>query len=54
MVDQRGDQLQKMLQLMAAEGSVLHAGRSPTIFETGDRTAVFLDTVSRASMNKGK
>jgi hypothetical protein len=54
MGDQLRDQREKMLRLMAAEGSVLHAGRSPTIFETGDRTAVFLDTVSRASMNKVK
>jgi hypothetical protein len=40
------DQLQKMLQFMATEHSVLQAGRSATIFETGGRTAVFLGTVS--------
>jgi hypothetical protein len=48
------DQGEKMLQFMAAEHSVLQAERSATIFETGGRTAVFLGTVSRASMNKGK
>ena len=31
---------------MATEHSVLQAGRSATIFETGGRTAVFLGTVS--------
>jgi hypothetical protein len=40
------DQRQKMLQFMATEHSVLQAGRSATIFETGGRTAVFLGTVS--------
>ena len=40
------DQRQKMLQIMATEHSVLQAGRSATIFETGGRTAVFLGTVS--------
>jgi hypothetical protein len=40
------DQPQKMLQIMATEHSVLQAGRSATIFETGGRTAVFLGTVS--------
>jgi len=39
------DQRQKMLQFMATEHSVLQAGRSATIFETGGRTAVFLGTV---------
>lgn len=48
------DQREKMLQFMATEHSVLQAGRSTTLFETGGRTAVFLGTVSRASMNKGK
>ena len=41
-----GDQREKMLQFMATEHSVLQAGRSATIFETGGRTAVFLGTVS--------
>jgi hypothetical protein len=40
------DQREKMLQVMTAEHSVLQAGRSSTIFETGGRTAVFLGTVS--------
>jgi hypothetical protein len=40
------DHLKKMLQIMATEHSVLQAGRSATIFETGGRTAVFLGTVS--------
>ena len=40
------DQREKMLQFMATEHSVLQAGRSATIFETGGRTAVFLGTVS--------
>ena len=40
------DQRQKMLQIMTTEHSVLQAGRSATIFETGGRTAVFLGTVS--------
>jgi hypothetical protein len=40
------DQRKKMLQFMATEHSVLQAGRSATIFETGGRTAVFLGTVS--------
>jgi hypothetical protein len=35
-----------MVQFMVAEHSVLQAGRSTTIFETGGRTAVFLGTVS--------
>ena len=39
------DQREKMLQFMATEHSVLQAGRSATIFETGGRTAVFLGTV---------
>jgi hypothetical protein len=37
-----------MLQVMTTEHSVLQAGRSATIFETGGRTAVFLGTVSSA------
>jgi hypothetical protein len=37
-----------MLQIMATEHSVLQAGRSATIFETGGRTVVFLGTVSSA------
>ena len=48
MADQLSDQRQKMLQIMATEHSVLQAGRSATIFETGGRTAVFLGTVSSA------
>src|SRR5215208_3934119 len=40
------DQRQKMLQFMTTEHSVLQAGRSATIFETGGRSAVFLGTVS--------
>jgi len=40
------DQRQKMLQFMATEHSVLQAGRSATIFETGGRITVFLGTVS--------
>jgi hypothetical protein len=40
------DQLQKMLQVMATEHSVLQAGRSATIFETGSRITVFFSTVS--------
>jgi hypothetical protein len=40
------EQLGRMLQFMATEHSVLQAGRSATIFETGGRTAVFLGTVS--------
>jgi hypothetical protein len=42
------NQREKMLQFMATEHSVLQAGRSATIFETGGRTAVFLGTVSSA------
>lgn len=42
------DQRQQMLQVMTTEHSVLQAGRSATIFETGGRTAVFLGTVSSA------
>jgi hypothetical protein len=42
------DQRQKMSQIMTTEHSVLQAGRSATIFETGGRTAVFLGTVSSA------
>ncbi len=42
------NQRKKMLQFMATEHSVLQAGRSATIFETGGRTAVFLGTVSSA------
>jgi len=49
MEDQLSDeQRQKMLQIMTTEHSVLQAGRSATIFETGGRTAVFLGTVSSA------
>jgi hypothetical protein len=49
MADQLSDdQRQKMLQIMATEHSVLQAGRSAIIFETGGRTAVFLGTVSSA------
>jgi len=40
------DQLQKMLQVMTTEHSVLQAGRSATIFETGSRITVFFSTVS--------
>lgn len=40
------DQRQKMVQIMATEHSVLQAGRSATIFETGGRITVFLGTVS--------
>jgi hypothetical protein len=40
------DQRRKMLQFMATEHSVLQAGRSDTIFETGGRISVFLGTVS--------
>jgi hypothetical protein len=43
------DQREKMLQFMATEHSVLQAGRSATIFETGGRTAVFLGTVQAPS-----
>ena len=47
MEDRLGDdQLQKMLQVMATEHSVLQAGRSATIFETGSRITVFFSTVS--------
>jgi hypothetical protein len=47
MEDQLSDeQRERMLQFMATEHSVLQAGRSATIFETGGRTAVFLGTVS--------
>jgi len=42
------EQREKMLQFMSTEHSVLQAGRSATIFETGGRTAVFLGTVSSA------
>jgi hypothetical protein len=49
MEDQLSDeQREKMLQFMSTEHSVLQAGRSATIFETGGRTAVFLGTVSSA------
>jgi hypothetical protein len=49
MEDRRTDnQREKMLQFMATEHSVLQAGRSATIFETGGRTAVFLGAVSSA------
>jgi hypothetical protein len=40
------DQREKMLPFMTTEHSVLQAGRSATIFETGGRTAVFLGSVS--------
>src|SRR5215207_3495327 len=40
------DQREKMSPFMATEHSVLQAGRSATIFETGGRTAVFLGSVS--------
>ena len=40
------DQRQQMLPFMTTEHSVLQAGRSATIFETGGRTAVFLGSVS--------
>jgi hypothetical protein len=40
------DQLQQMLQVMATEHSVLQAGRSATIFETGSRITVFFGTLS--------
>jgi hypothetical protein len=40
------DQREKILPFMATEHSVLQAGRSATIFETGGRTAVFLGSVS--------
>src|SRR5215218_6276397 len=42
------EQREKMLQIMATEHSVLQAGRSATIFETGGRITVFLGTVSSA------
>jgi hypothetical protein len=42
------EQRRQMLQFMSTEHSVLQAGRSATIFETGGRTAVFLGTVSSA------
>jgi hypothetical protein len=49
MEDQLSDeQRERMLQFMSTEHSVLQAGRSATIFETGGRTAVFLGTVSSA------
>jgi hypothetical protein len=40
------EQRRQMLQIMATEHSVLQAGRSATIFETGSRITVFLGTVS--------
>jgi hypothetical protein len=49
MEDQLSDeQRERMLQIMATEHSVLQAGRSATIFETGGRITVFLGTVSSA------
>jgi hypothetical protein len=42
------EQRERMLQIMATEHSVLQAGRSATIFETGGRITVFLGTVSSA------